>query len=341
MQLRLIRPGGDFVLRYKLHLKLRGYYQIGPLVLETGDLFGLHRRYRVATEPHYLLVYPRVVPLEGYDITSRRPIGEVKLTHRLFEDPTRIAGVREYQAGDPLNRIHWRASARTGQLHCKIYEPTTVAGSTILLDFHKAGYHQQGEPFRSELAVTTAVSLAHALYLMGQQVGLVTNSRDAADRIRLEGWQGDHRTRTAARTSAAMKEDNTRLQPLIVETRRGIEQFQHIRETLARVELTDGLTFAQLVEETEGRLPRDATVLAVLADVPPETAMTLGSLRRQGYAVTAVLIAIEEGRLEQAHGRLLAEGITDVRPIRDEATLGLLCQQQIVPAGPYQLLVDH
>ena len=38
----------------------RGYYQIGPLVLETGDLFGLHRRYRVATEPHFLLVFPQV-----------------------------------------------------------------------------------------------------------------------------------------------------------------------------------------------------------------------------------------------------------------------------------------
>ena len=70
-------------------------------MLETGDLFGLHRRYRVSTEPHFLLVYPKVVPLEGYDIASRRPIGEVRLTHRLFEDPTRIAGVRAVSGGRP------------------------------------------------------------------------------------------------------------------------------------------------------------------------------------------------------------------------------------------------
>ena len=129
----------------------RGYYQIGPLVLETGDLFGLHRRYRVATEPHFLLVYPEVVPLEGYDIASRRPIGEIRLQHRLYEDPTRIAGVRRYEAGDPLNRVHWRATARTGVLHSKVYEPSTVAGATLLLDFHQASYAAKDEPYRSEL----------------------------------------------------------------------------------------------------------------------------------------------------------------------------------------------
>jgi len=41
---------------------------------------GLHRRYRVATEPHFLLVYPQVQPLEGFDIASRRPIGEVRMS---------------------------------------------------------------------------------------------------------------------------------------------------------------------------------------------------------------------------------------------------------------------
>src|SRR4029079_18078992 len=134
----------------------RGYYQIGPLVLETGDVFGLHRRYKVATEPHFLLVYPQVQPLEGYDVASRRPIGEVRMSYRLFEDPTRVAGVRRYEAGDPLNRVNWRATARTGVLHSKIYEPSTVAGATVLLDFHRGSFEERHEPYRSELAVTAA-----------------------------------------------------------------------------------------------------------------------------------------------------------------------------------------
>src|SRR5262249_57083410 len=107
----------------------------------------------------------------------------------------------------------------------------------------------------------------------------------------------------------AMHEHSERLQPLIVETRRGVEQFQRSRETLVRVELTDGLTCAQLVLEAAPGLPRDAAVVAVLPDVPVETALALGNLRRRGFAVTAVLVLLDEGALEKGYGRLLAEGV--------------------------------
>ena len=206
IQLAMLGGRGRHTLFYQLQCNRRGYHQIGPLVVETGDLFGLHRRYRVLTSPHFLLVYPEVVPLEGFELASRRPIGEVRISHRLYEDPTRIAGVRRYEAGDPLNRIHWRATARTGQLHCKIYEPSCIVGATLLLDFHQAAYDPHHEPYRSELAVTAAASLANAVYEMDQQIGLVTNGRDAADRIRQEGWDYDIRSRKAARRAAGMLE---------------------------------------------------------------------------------------------------------------------------------------
>src|SRR5262249_47359322 len=143
-------------------------------------------------------------------------------------------------AGDPINRVHWRATARTGLLHSKTYEPTTLAGASILLDFHQVGYHSRGEPHRSELAVTTAVSLANAVSVLGQQVGFATNARDAADRIRLKR-KGSlaFQTRGAARAEVEEIADNDRLKPLQVETRRGADQFWRIREMLARIELTD------------------------------------------------------------------------------------------------------
>jgi uncharacterized repeat protein (TIGR01451 family) len=337
LMITMIGAGKEVRLRYTVQCEQRGYYPIGPLVLESGDVFGLHRRFRVETEPHFLLVYPRVVALEGYELASRRPIGDVVLTHRLYEDPTRIAGVRPYEAGDPLNRVHWRATARTGQLHSKVYEPTTLAGATLLLDFHRAGYHRRGEPHRSELAVSAAVSLANAVYEMGQQVGLVTNARDAADRIRrcrteLIPFYG---TRRAARRTGAMQEKSERLEPLVVETRRGAEQLQRIREALGRVELTDGTTFAGLVLETAGRLPRDATVVALLPEVPVESAVALGSLRRQGFAVTAVLVALDAGALEKGHGRLLAEGVRDVRHLARPEGLPTLCRQQVLGRGQF------
>ena len=329
-----LSPGGEKSLRYQINFLMRGYYQIGPLLLESGDLFGLHRRYRVVTEPHFVLVYPKVVPLEGYDLASRRPIGDVRLTHRLFEDPTRINGVRPYQDGDPLNRIHWRATARIGQLQSKSYEPSCVAGITILLDFHQDSFHAPGELYRAELAITTVASLANTVHQLRQPVGFVTNGRDAADRIREEGWGHEFLTRSAARTNVAMRERSDRLQPLIIETRRRPDQLMQILETFARVELTDGLTFPQLLVEIDGRLPRNTTAVAVLTEVSEETAVALGNLHRRGYAVTAILVVFDEAETPDWAQRpdwanwLLAAGI-DVRRVDNEATLARLCAEQL------------
>ena len=337
-------PHGRKSLRYQVTFAMRGYYQVGPLMLESGDLFGLHRRYKVVTEPHFVMVYPKVIPLSGYDLSSRRPIGEIRMAHRLFEDPTRLAGVREYQRGDSFNRIHWKATASTGKLHSRIYDPSTVAGATIILDFHKDMYPAQGEPHRSELAITTVASLANAVCQMGQQIGLVTNGRDAADRIREEGWKRDFRTRDAVKQNVGMDDSSDRLRPVIVETQRGYEQFQRIRESLARLELTDGLSFAELLMETTSRLPRDATVVAVLGDVTTEAAIALGNMRRSGFAVFAIVVLqggdnslgsadgtrfIDADGMVDKIGRLIAEGI-NVRHIDNEAAISDLCSEQLI-----------
>jgi hypothetical protein len=93
--------------------------------------------------------------------------------------------------------------------------------------------------------------------------------------------------------------------------------------------LTDGLTFAQLVGETAGRLPRDATVVGVLGAVPTETALALGNLRRQGYAVAAVLIGFDQHQYEEAYGRLRDERI-DVRNAPSEVELSAICRQHML-----------
>lgn len=328
-QLTMLRGGARKAILYQLRCNRRGYYQVGPLVLETGDLFGLHRRYRVATKPHFLLVFPTVVPLEGYDVSSKRPIGEVRMSYRLYEDPTRIAGVRRYEAGDALNRVHWKATARTGLLHSKVYEPSTVVGATLLLEYHIGSHDRRHEPYRSELAITAAASIANAVYEMGQQIGLITNGRDAADRIRVEGWDHDIRTRAAARQAASMVERSERLQPIVVPTRRGADQFLQILETLARVELTDGLTLPQLIAETTSRMPRDATVIVILPRANEETAIALGNLKRQGYAVTAILSIYDEFDFAQAAGPLLAAGI-ETHQLRDEHQISTVCRKFVL-----------
>jgi hypothetical protein len=205
-------------------------------------------------------------------------------------------------------------------------------------------YPAQGEPHRSELAITTVASLANAVCQMGQQIGLVTNGRDAADRIREEGWRREFRTRNAAKQSVGMSSSSDRLRPVIVETQRGFEQFQRIRESLARLELTDGLSFSELLMEATSRLPRDDRGVAVLGDVTTETAIALGNMRRSGFAVYAIVVLQggetslgsadgarfmdSDGMIDKI-GRLIAEGI-NVRHIDNEAAISDLCSEQLI-----------
>ncbi|MBX3748066.1 MAG: DUF58 domain-containing protein [Verrucomicrobiae bacterium] len=357
-----LRRGEHRVFEYQVTFLLRGYYRIGPTLLESGDLFGLYRRYRTATEPSFVLVPPKVVPLEGYDLASRRPIGEVRMQHRLFEDPTRVRGIRPYERGDTLNRIHWRASARTGALQSKCFDASCVAGANLLLDLHRDGFAPARRPAMSpelarrvarqlpqaadahpsdqesawiELAITTAASLANAVFELGERVGLVTNGRDAAERHRTEGLGCAFRTRSLARTSLDHTPSSDRLQPVTVETRRGPEQLQRILDVLARIEITDGLRFHELVDETASRLPRDATAVAILSQVPEEVAIALGQLRRGGFAVFVVLVNREETQVcdwaspPDWADRLMAEGIP-FRQVRDESDLSQLCAERLI-----------
>jgi len=330
-------PLAEKHLLYQLTFQQRGYYQLGPMLLESGDPFGLHRRFKVSGKPNFILVYPQVVPLDGYDISSRRPIGEIKMSHRLFEDPTRISGVREYQPGDPMNRVNWRATARTGTLQSKTFDPSCIAGATLLLDFHQYSHRGGSEANRlTELTVTAAASLANTLYQMNQQIGLISNGRDAADRIREEGWKQEFRTRNIARKLLDLRNDqDDRLRPVVVPTLRGGEQLMRILETLARLELTNGLNFSQLVEEAKPHLPRDTTVIAVLRAVSEETALALGGLKRAGWSVTAV-VSVPERIPDwvvppEWATLLLAQGIA-FRPINDEEALANLCGEQLITA---------
>jgi uncharacterized protein (DUF58 family) len=280
-------------------------------------------------------VLPKVLPLSGYNLASRRPLGEIRVVHRMFEDPTRLAGVRPYQQGDPLRRIHWRATARTGVIHSRLYEHSRVAGATFLLDFHTQSYQGAGANTSAELAIVTVAALANAVFLMGQQTGLISNGRDAADRIREQGWRADFISRADARRRADEPAANDRLQPVRVETRRGGETLRQILKTLARLEHTDGLDFAEMLAAATWQIPRDATVVPVLRHVTPETAIALGGLVRRGFLVTVVVAAFEKepvpdwAQPPEWAGLLLAQGI-DFRMVNSEEAVMNLCTEAIV-----------
>lgn len=329
-----VPAGGSRLVAYRLSTLRRGYFQIGPVVAETGDLLGLHRRFRKVTGAAYLLVLPKLIPLAGYDVASRRPVGEVNVSYRLLEDPTLISGIRKYEHGDPIRSIHWRATARTGELQCKQYQPTSVAGATLVVDMHRESNPDHHEPVRTDLAVTAAASICHTLLQLQQQFGLISNGRDAVDRIAdtvevSKAGAQEYSSLAQAKQRVSMKSKSDRLRPVVLQASRGPEHFNHIHKTLARLERTDGVRLEQLLVETQNRMPRDATVLVILQEVTEAAALALGLLGRQGYSVAAIVNNYDNEAFQTAVGRLLAQRIT-VYHLFDESSIPQICKEMVL-----------
>jgi len=289
-RLAILMPGRSVALKYTLHCPRRGYHRIGPLLMESGDLFGLQKRFRTGKHQDYVSVLPTVAYLETFTISARRPQGPVRITNRIYEDPTRIVGPREYVPGDPLNRIHWKASARTGALFTKTTEPSQVLGATLLLDLLESRYEEEKRESRMELAITTTASIAYLLQASGEQVGLLTNGRDAAEEAQYEVESRQALSREEAHTSVVGECISDLLSPLQVPTVRSPVQAQQIIENLARVLPGDSFTIEQVMMSEGETLPRDATLIPVVPEITEGLALTLATMKLLGFTVTVFLI---------------------------------------------------
>lgn len=300
-QLAVLMPGRSVTLEYRLVCPKRGYHRIGPLLMESGDLFGLQKRFRTGRQQNYISVLPTVAYIDTFNIAARRPQGPVRLTHRAYEDPTRISGLREYRSGDPLSRIHWKASARTGKLFVKTHEASSVVGGTLVLEFHEDSYFPPEDRERlMELAVTTTASIGYLLQMASEQVGMLTNARDAAEVARYEVAPQETFSRLEADAGVEGEAASVRLSPLQVATLRSPVQAALIIENLARVLPTDGLSIEQLVMSEFRRLPRDAALLPVTPVVTESFALTLASMKLSGFNVSVFLIGGEAKYREAA-----------------------------------------
>ena len=255
-----------------------------------------------------MTVYPVVENILEYDIATSRPLGSVTVANRIFEDPTLIMGVREYVPGDPFNRIHWKTSARTGVLQCKVFEPSRVIGATIVLDFHQSRYPGPDGKERGELAVVVAASLANYISEAREQVGFLSNARDPAEVATWHFHPILGKDREQVEISAKKRKKSEALAPLMIPTRKAAEQGRLILDTLARVDYTDGLTIDKALQSSIQHISRNATILLITSEVTDDLAVTLGLLKESGFS-TSVFIIDDERAYFRALERLAARSI--------------------------------
>lgn len=251
---------------YRVQCERRGYYRFGPVELRTGDLFGFASQSEAQDLTDALIVYPRVLPLTAFGLPAKQPFGDEKPIKPLLEDPLRLAGVRPYAPGDLPRRIHWRASARTGALMSKQFEPSGMPTLAIFLDVNTFEHFWQGiDPEALELAISAAASLAAHGLEERRQVGLYANAP-------LVGGQR-----------------SIRLAPS-----RHPAQLGRILEALALLIPYTGFRVETLLASEARRLPWGATVVVITGYVTEALEETLANLYRAGHAITLLAFGDRE-----------------------------------------------
>lgn len=252
----------------------RGRFRIGPLVLRSGDPFGLFPRFHVIPDTHDLLVYPATVDMSAFTLpVGDLPGGSAIQKRTPFVTPN-AASVRDYFPGDAFNRIAWKASARTNKLMVKEFELDPTADIWIAVDMQSAvqagatgaaalpNFRGDDVPLSfwldstEEYGVTIAASMARHFLQQNRNVGLISNSAHS----------------------------------MVIPADRGGRQMFKILEQLAVVHADGTTPFGELLLAESGLFDRNCTLITITSSTNEEWAHSLIEIVSRGVQSVAVIV---------------------------------------------------
>ncbi len=161
---------------YAIECTERGFHRFGPASVSTGDGFGFFTRRTQLDNEQRVIVYPQLYSVAELKLPAKNPFGEQRARGTLYEDPLRTVGIRGWQETDAPRRIHWKATARHGELLSRLYEPSEEQQVLLFLNVATLARHWQGSiPELMERTISVAASLAALAAEQRVPVGLITN----------------------------------------------------------------------------------------------------------------------------------------------------------------------
>jgi len=280
---RVLAVAGRTSRRWKVVVKAlrRGRFHLGPIVLRSGDPFGLFATSVAVPADALVLVYPKVLPLPYWQLPGSFLEGNVLTGQRSLQSTSMVMGIREYRPGDAVNRIHWPSSLRHRGLQVKEFELDKTADLWIYLDLERHWHRGEGESSTEERAVTVAASVVAKALHEHRNVGLVTTG------VRSE----------------------------ILHPDRGNRQFGKLMQYLAEVQVGGSRSLAETLVETLPRLRRGASVVLITPSLDRGWVRPASTLRESSISTQAVLVGTpdtderDRARRQALLGELAVAGV--------------------------------
>jgi uncharacterized protein (DUF58 family) len=263
----------------------RGHFRIEPLQIRTGDPFGFFEASASVGQGIAVVVYPRVEKLPMWRLPPANIEGSHAAPERTLQTTPLATAVRPYAPGDSFNRIHWRSTARHGEIQVKEFELEQTADAWIFLDLDRSVQVGHGEESTVEVAVRVAASIADKALLENRAVGMTINAHRMA----------------------------------ILPADRGSRQHLKVMQLLAAVEGDGSTPLAESLVSAAGRLRRGMTAIVITASVDQAWIRPIAALRTRG--IGSVVVTIDGGAsaaIERADRKRHGEQVAAPDPAVEE-----------------------
>src|SRR3954465_15983540 len=173
-----VLPNRTLEIDYTVRSQSRGRYVVGPLTVRLTDPFGLCELTRAFTASDHLVVTPHVVALPEVRLGGDWSGAGESLARSVATSGEDDAATREYRQGDDLRRIHWRSTARRGELMVRREEQPWQSRAVLLVDCRGSVHHGDGPASSLEWAISAAASIGLHLAKAGFTMRVVGDSGD-------------------------------------------------------------------------------------------------------------------------------------------------------------------
>lgn len=217
----MLRGYQKVVRRWRLTCTKRGIYTVEKTVLVASDLLGRASFSKPMPVDATVVVLPRAIEPGSALVTPRYLQGDTIVPRQLIDDPFYIAGVRPYQQGDTLNRVHWGATARQQELMVKSFDYTSRQSLMVIMNLQSREFEvdKAMDPDLVERAIRLTAGIFQDTAQTHMPVGFATNGS---------------------------RESETRTHTFILPTY-GEEHIYHLLRTLAFLKLYSSYTFTQFL----------------------------------------------------------------------------------------------
>ncbi|MBS4537792.1 DUF58 domain-containing protein [Clostridium sp. D2Q-11] len=163
-QLFFIKPYDYVRIKKEFLCMHRGKYDIGKLSVNVEDIFTLKESKATIEDPLNIVVYPKVYKIKKINLFGKEFFGTSKTNEKHNEDYSNIKNLREYTRGDSLRRIHWKTTARKGELFVKNYNTSANLNVKVFMDFQIDKYKNLDEITEDRIVELTVSIIYFTLY---------------------------------------------------------------------------------------------------------------------------------------------------------------------------------